>query len=580
MSKPYYEKSNIINFKSNILYGDLIAMDKDQIDQWVDDLRDEVIREWDRTDKSTPPTIGKDTEDLRNAFSQLRTYDISDFFCEEDPDPESIGIIANFSKGSGAANQFFPTMLKTKISDSVNSDTGKAIYDYFAQDDLKKKFKHIMLRALVQDSMCNYTKSLKKTDNPEIAWTGENVKDFLRHWKKDLKKEFGVFVRPYTDKDLDSIVKKYKDQDYIVLLAKDVKELYEEGYLDDAALKFCGGIDGLKHYTHSARKPIERKTKETETEWNERQEKDELDRRIHYMFLLRYYRRHFRIFPRALQTFRLSLGQPVVNFPALTARWLYEHYTKHIEGTVTVYDPSAGWGGRILGAMACSRPLHYVGTDPNTDNHTVTAEIDGTEKTQSRYEWLAEFYNKQCLPLADKTPKKIGKFFKADKLEKKYEPNSYHVFDVGSEHIGDHPDFQQYKGKLDFVFTSPPYFNREQYSQDETQSFVAYKSYMSWRDGFLIPTLDNAYKSLKNDRYLVWNIANIQVGKRKEFPTGWIPLEDDSKDYLLKMGAEYKGKLKMLMSAMIGVDQENLENSVKYDGKAMKYEPMMVFYKP
>ena len=33
------------------------------------------------------------------------------------------------------------------------------------------------------------------------------------------------------------------------------------------------------------------------------------------------------------------------------------------------------------------------------------------------------------------------------------------------------------------------------------------------------------------------------------------------------------------MTSMIGVDQENLENSVEYDGKIMKYEPIMVFYK-
>ena len=51
------------------------------------------------------------------------------------------------------------------------------------------------------------------------------------------------------------------------------------------------------------------------------------------------------------------------------------------------------------------------------------------------------------------------------------EKNTFHYFQEGSEHIGNHPDFQQYKGKLDMVFTSPPYFDREQYSEDEEQSF-------------------------------------------------------------------------------------------------------------
>ena len=50
-------------------------------------------------------------------------------------------------------------------------------------------------------------------------------------------------------------------------------------------------------------------------------------------------------------------------------------------------------------------------------------------------------------------------------------PNTFELFTDGSEEIGDNPSFQKYEGKLDFVFTSPPYFNREQYSQDENQSF-------------------------------------------------------------------------------------------------------------
>ena len=52
------------------------------------------------------------------------------------------------------------------------------------------------------------------------------------------------------------------------------------------------------------------------------------------------------------------------------------------------------------------------------------------------------------------------------------------------------------KGKLDMVFTSPPYFDREQYSEDDEQSFKSYPMYSDWRDNFLKrPTLTNAYES-------------------------------------------------------------------------------------
>ena len=273
-----------------------------------------------------------------------------------------------------------------------------------------------------------------------------------------------------------------------------------------------------------------------------------------YKFLVHKFELGQKLFPAGIQAFRLGLGQPAVNFPPLTARWIYENYTNHIpkEQTLNIYDPSSGWGGRILGAMSSHRKIHYIGTDPNTDNF-----ID--ELGITRYEYVADFFNNECL--------ETNSFWEEEK-------NTYHVFQEGSEHIGNHKDFQQYKGNLDLVFTSPPYFDREQYSNDETQSFKSYPEYDDWRDNFLKPTLENAFHSLRNDRYLLWNIADIKIGKDK-----FHPLEQDSIDILTNLGMEYQGKLKMLMTSMVGVDQSNVKNSVVIEKKALKYEPIFVFYK-
>ena len=273
-----------------------------------------------------------------------------------------------------------------------------------------------------------------------------------------------------------------------------------------------------------------------------------------YKFLVHRFELGQKLFPAGIQAFRLGLGQPAVNFPPLTARWIYENYTNHIpkEETLNIYDPSSGWGGRILGAMSSHRKIHYIGTDPNTDNFINELGI-------TRYEYVANFFNDECL--------ESNSFWEEEK-------NTYHVFQEGSEHIGNHPDFQQYKGKLDLVFTSPPYFDREQYSSDETQSFKSYPQYDDWRDNFLKPTLENAFHSLRNDRYLLWNIADIKIGKDK-----FHSLEQDSIDILTNLGMEYQGKLKMLMTSMVGVDQSNVKNSVVIEKKALKYEPIFVFYK-
>ena len=57
------------------------------------------------------------------------------------------------------------------------------------------------------------------------------------------------------------------------------------------------------------------------------------------------------------------------------------------------------------------------------------------------------------------------------------------------------------------------------------------------------------------------------------------PLEQDSIDIIESLGGEYKGKLKMLMASMIGVDQSNVKNCVSVDGSLSKYEPIFIFRK-
>jgi hypothetical protein len=223
-----------------------------------------------------------------------------------------------------------------------------------------------------------------------------------------------------------------------------------------------------------------------------------------------------------------------------------------------VYDPSSGWGGRILGAMSTrlSTPLHYVGTDPNTD-HSIAGD-------STKYADLANFYN---------ASKNSGVLFQS--------ANTFDIYQLGSEVIGSDERFCKYKGKLDMVFTSPPYFAKEAYSEDPTQSYKKFTGYDAWREGFLRPTLKTAVEWLRNDRYLLWNIADAKFG------ADMLPLEKDSRDILLELGMEYKGVLKMSLAQMPGgnrIDPDTglpkAKNFCKVNGMWLKYEPIFVFYKP
>jgi hypothetical protein len=472
MKKYYYERSNLLESEININFEELLWMNKEQTEEWIESLRSFIISEWDN--KGIPPTIGQDTEDIKKNFKKLREYDVHNKFLVRD-DSGNENVIKNYNKHASGVNQFFPTMLKTRVNNG-------SIYDWFT-DEYKDKFQKVILRILKRDSMYNWSKCV--LDGEEIP---ENF--FIVQHKHN------------------AVESKYK-----TLSVEEVKKL------------------DVKHKTNLPK---------------------ELDGDT-YKFLVRDFQLGQKLFPAGIQAFRLGLGQPAVNFPPLTARYLYEHYTNHIkqDEPLNIYDPSSGWGGRILGAMSSLKRIHYIGTDPNTDNY-----ID--ELSKSRYEYVADFFNYEVL--------ESNRFWEEDQ-------NTYHLFQDGSEFIGNNPEFQSYKGKLDLVFTSPPYFDREQYSEDKEQSFKLYPKYDSWRDDFLKPTLTNAYENLREDRYLLWNIADIKVGKN------YHPLEQDSIDILLSLGAEYKGKLKMLMTSMVGVDQSNVKNAVKINGTYLKYEPIFIFYK-
>ena len=80
---------------------------------------------------------------------------------------------------------------------------------------------------------------------------------------------------------------------------------------------------------------------------------------------------------------------------------------------------------------------------------------------------------------------------------------------------------------------------------------------------------------IRDSRYLLWNIADIKLNG-----DNFHPLEQDSINIIESLGGQYKGKLKMLMASMIGVDQSNVKNCVSVDGSLSKYEPIFIFKKP
>lgn len=539
----FYERSQFSKFQSNTTYHQLLEMTDDEFSDWARTLRKEVTEQWDVF--GTPPVIGRNEDGIITKFKKLKSNPANYWEKDLSGDELSLGIIKNFNKDASVVNQFFPTMLKTKISTGKSAEGGLSIYDHFSDSSMEEKFVRIMRRAVKRDSMYSWSRSVvdKRDENP--FWNGQGAIDFIKdvhNGKVFIGKysDLGIWISKVNTRTLENygtFNQEYIGSKNLYLNSEQVQKLKDDGYLSDTQLS---NID------------------EIADSWT-----SEAGTTQHYAYQIRWYEKESGIFPKILQVFRLSCGQPAVNFPALTAKWIYENYTSHIDTDepLHIYDSSAGWGGRIIGAMSSRKKTHYIGTDPNPDNF-----ID--ELGITRYEYVANFYNKNCV---DDYSDKLTSFF-----DVKPQSNTFEVFQDGSELIQNNPEFQKYKGKLDISFTSPPYFNREQYSQDEKQSFKAYGEYEDWRDNFLKPTLTTIYEYMKNDRYILWNIADIKIGE-----STYYPLEQDSIDILEQLGCEYKGRLKMLMTRMVGLDpsKSGIKNAVEYDGKSYKFEPIFVFHK-
>jgi hypothetical protein len=219
-----------------------------------------------------------------------------------------------------------------------------------------------------------------------------------------------------------------------------------------------------------------------------------------------------------LRTF--SSTQSVSNFRPTAAAAIYHRLLPESGGVA--WDMSAGFGGRLLGALACDRVDKYIGTDPST------YAMDGLRE-------MAD----ELVPMAEQ----LGRRSLGVELHK-----------VGSE------DFVPERNSLSLCFSSPPYASWEKYSDEPTQSYKKFPTQKEWLDGFIGATLRNCARGLKKDGILAINIASVaaypnlaRVFLRFAESNGWRLIET----------------LQLQLSKMCGL---------KHIGKgAFKSEPIFVF---
>jgi 16S rRNA G966 N2-methylase RsmD len=202
---------------------------------------------------------------------------------------------------------------------------------------------------------------------------------------------------------------------------------------------------------------------------------------------------------------RFSAGsQGLGNFMPIVAKAIYEKYCP--EDNANILDFSAGFGGRLVGAMSSKYNYNYVGVDPST------MAIEGLNK-------LIDFLKVRNRAKVIELPFKDSE----NELEDDY---------------------------FDLCFTSPHYFKKEVYSGEETQSCNRYPEIEDWRKGFLEASFKIIQRKLKKGRLLLVNIANVKI-KGKVYD-----LENLTIDTGKKVGFDYKGYKIMEMSRIPGLSRK------------------------
>lgn len=214
------------------------------------------------------------------------------------------------------------------------------------------------------------------------------------------------------------------------------------------------------------------------------------------------------------------VGRHVPSFfkPEVAAQIYYE-FLKDTENPV-VWDPSGGFGARMLGFYSAFPKGKYFACEPATMTHEDLCSL-GTE------------------------------LMRASNQE---EPFVATVKKCGSE------NFELPDNSVDFAFTSPPYFDRECYFDEPGQCWKDYPAMSNWNSGYLIPTMKNAFNMLKHGRYLGWNVFQKleDICVKAALSVGFI--REENKDILLKINKDHFSR--------------------KYGNTDNGYERVLIFRKP
>jgi hypothetical protein len=164
-----------------------------------------------------------------------------------------------------------------------------------------------------------------------------------------------------------------------------------------------------------------------------------------------------------LRTF--SRTTRVSNFRPTVAKAIIERFS---DVGQRVVDFSSGYSGRLLGCIAARRS--YIGIDPCLDQIQGGWAFTNALRRLHISQVQASLYQGPAEDLL--------------------------------------PGFPRASAQL--IFSSPPYFDRERYSEEPSQSYVRFPKYSDWKRHFLEVIIVESARILKSGGYFVVNVCNVE----------------------------------------------------------------------
>ncbi|HEY5038752.1 MAG TPA: hypothetical protein VIJ93_06760, partial [bacterium] len=264
--------------------------------EWILEMRSVIAEAWDKN--GLPPKVGPTEDQIKDQFLRLRPFPVRTLEREG-------GVIRNTQTNLGmAVNSWFPTMMKTEINNPYGSFDGKSIYGHFVKDELIHRCYLYGHRHFKRDSFYAYSRPLYSSQRVQInnkLHTVESCEGFLEWFeanRPELEVTHDYWLKPLMDIDgYTGYAETLTGKEFINISRESMEALN----LPDKVKINLTLPDGTRTKIHNDR------------------------------FQIMFFERGQKIFPVGFKAFRISWCQVPVNYPPLTAKYIYERFLEPLK---------------------------------------------------------------------------------------------------------------------------------------------------------------------------------------------------------------------------------------------------------